>query len=909
MQPHFAHILWRGPGWGAHCHLNQTSLWSAYMSQCRIFSSLIVLMAVSTVPCQAAIERHLEKVPLNSGWMFQQHSDDGMAASQSATAPREDHDWLPAIVPGDVHLDLLRDGKIPDPFYRDNEAKLQWIEKVGWEYRTSVQATPAMLSREHVELVFEGLDTACSVYLNGEKIGAPNNMFREWRFDVKARLHAGANDLRIVFPAPMKAAEAVAQKDPWHARTHTDPKGYIRKAVYEFGWDWGPRFATSGVYRPAYLEMWDGARIQDVFTEQVDVSAASAHIDLHADIQASKVVKAFVRVEYGLSGAKLHAERLVTLSPGVNRITFPIEIDHPQLWYPAGYGAQPIYHFDVSLRGGNNEMDRQETKTGLRSVVLRRDLDQWGRSFEFVINGIPVYAKGADVIPFDSFPNRVTEEKYRHILQSAKDANMNMVRLWGGGYYETDEFYDLCDELGLMVFHDLMFGNNWQPGTYAFKQDIQHETEYQMTRLRNHPSIVLWDGNNETELLRDWNGNGQLPPAVHERIWQDYLTEFSGVLATTEARVDPEVPYWPSTPSADYEELSDAYQSGDNHDWSVWHGEVDFSEYEKHHWRFTSEYGFQSFPELRTVESFTTPEDRTSILSDVMKEHQKNGSGNSLIREYMHRYYGEPKDFPSFLYASQVLQAEAVKVGAEFWRRERPRSMGSLFWQLNDCWPVASWSSIDYYGRWKALQYYARRFYAPVLVSAHLTDGTLSVYVVSDKTTQQKAELNLRIMQFDGRVLKQVKGAVDVPALSSTVVETLPIAELQGPEGRKLDPTRVFVSAELSIGGKVISSNTLYFVSTKQIKLPHPDIHAELTKSGNGYDLVLTSPVLAKSVLVAFGDLDAETLDNYVDLLPNQPVTIHIKTSATQEQLRSEMKLSSLADAFGPSSEDDKKAM
>jgi beta-mannosidase len=292
-----------------------------------------------------------------------------------------------------------------------------------------------------------------------------------------------------------------------------------------------------------------------------------------------------------------------------------------------------------------------------------------------------------------------------------------------------------------------------------------------------------------------------------------------------------------------------------------------------------------------------------------MKAHQKNGSGNSLIREYMHRYYGEPKDFPSFLYASQVLQAEAVKVGAEFWRRERPRSMGALFWQLNDCWPVASWSSIDYYGRWKALQYYARRFYAPVLVSPHLADGTLSVYVVSDRTTQQKAELNLRIMQFDGHVLKQVKRTVDVPALSSTVVETLSIAELHGPEGQKLDPARVFASAELSIDGKVVSSNTLYLVSTKQIKLPHPAIRSELTKSGNGYDLMLTSPVLAKSVLVAFGDLDAETLDNYVDLLPNQSVTVHIKTSATQEQLKSEMKFSSLADAFGPSSESDKNTM
>lgn len=855
------------------------------------------------MPLLAVGARPFERIPLSSGWTLRQLPDDGMAESENPTPPKGEDNWLSAVVPGDVHLDLLNDRKIPDPFYRNNEAKLQWIEKVGWEYRTTVQVSSALLAREHLELVFKGLDTACSVYLNGERIATPNNMFREWRIDAKAHLHSGANDLRIVFPAPMKAAEAVAEQDPWHSRTNTDPKGYIRKAVYEFGWDWGPRFATSGVYRPAFLEVWDDARIDDIFAEQVDVSSAVAHVDLHADVLASKVMRAVVSVRYGMNGSPHDVERLVTLSPGINRITFPIEIDHPQLWYPSGYGDQPIYHFDVSVKEGKTELERREVKTGLRSVVLRRNVDQWGRSFEFVINGIPIYAKGADIIPFDSFPSRVTEEKYRYILQSAKDSNMNMVRLWGGGYYETEEFYDLCDELGLMVFHDLMFGNNWQPGTYEFKQNIQKEAEYQITRLRNHPSIVLWAGNNETELLRDWNGNGQLPPAVHEHIWQDYLTEFSGILPTTEARVDPEIPYWPSTPSADYEELSDAYQSGDNHDWSVWHGGADFSEYEKHHWRFTSEYGFQSFPELKSVESYTAPEDRTSIFTDVMKAHQKNGSGNSLIREYLHRYYGEPKDFPSFLYASQVLQAEAVKVGAEFWRRERPRSMGSLYWQLNDCWPVASWSSIDYYGRWKALQYYARRFYAPILVSPHLSDGVVSVYVVSDKTKPEDGTLDLSVMHFDGTIVTESKQAVVVPPLSSTVVTTLPVADLKD-NGARLDSSTVFVSAELSIGGKVVSSNVLYLVPTKQIKLPVPKIQSQLERRVDGYDLILTSPVLAKSVLIAFGNLDTVTSDNYVDLLPHKPMQIHIKTSASEGELRSQMQLSSLADTFLLLSED-----
>ena len=860
----------------------------------------LLLVGVFLLPCFAATPKQIERIELNKGWTLLQLPDDGMAESASATAPAADGEWLQAVVPGDVHLDLLRDGKISDPFYRDNELKLQWIEKVGWEYRTTVQATPETLSRENVELVFEGLDTACTIYLNGKRIATPNNMFRAWRIDVKSALHAGSNDLQIMFPAPMKAAEAVAEKDPWHSRTHTDPKGYIRKAVYEFGWDWGPRFATSGIYLPAYLEAWDGARIDDIFVEQETVSQASADLDVHADILASKQEKVTVSVSYGIGGTSLHQERVVTLTPGSNRISFPIEITHPQLWFPSGYGAQPIYHFHVAVAEDGHELDTKDAKTGLRSVILRRDLDKWGRSFEFDINGIPIFAKGADIVPFDSFPSRVTDAKYRHILQSAKDANMNMVRLWGGGYYENEEFYDLCDELGLMVFHDLMFGNNWQPGTYEFKQDIQKEAEYQMTRLRNHPSIVLWDGNNETEDLRDWNGNGQLPPAVHEHIWQDYLTEFSGVLAVTAAKMDPEIPYWPSTPSADYEELSDAYQSGDNHDWSVWHGGVDFSEYEKHHWRFTSEYGFQSFPEMRTIESFTAPEDRTSILSPVMLAHQKNGSGNSLIREYMHRYYGEPKDFAHFLYASQVLQAEAVKVGAEFWRRERPRSMGSLFWQLNDCWPVASWSSIDYYGRWKALQYYARRFYAPVLVSPHVEDGSLTVYVVSDKTASQNAELKLRIMHFDGTVVREIKKAVDVPALSSTIIAKLPISDLQDADGKKLDPASVFASAELSIRGEAVSSNIVYFVPTKQIKLPVPNIQTTFMKRGDGYDLDLSSAVLARSVMIAYGNVDAQVSDNYVDLLPNQHVQIHIKTDTAEDRLKSEMVLYSFATAFAP---------
>jgi beta-mannosidase len=834
----------------------------------------------------------LTRQSLDGAWQFRQ-----VVSDSDARSPAPAVEWMPAKVPGDVHLDLIANKRIPDPFYRDNESKIQWIEKAAWEYRRNIDVTGAMLRHQHLELVFKGLDAASKVYLNGEEIAAPANMFREWRLDVTGKLKSGSNELRVLFPSPIKAAEEVAAKDPWRVRTHTDAKVYVRKAAYEYGWDWGPRFVTSGIWQPVSLEMWDDARIENIFVEQKDISSTVAHLDVQTEVVASKPGLATLSLSYGLKDAEQKTEQKVMLSAGLNRLSLPVNIDKPALWYPSGYGEQPLYSFHAKMSLDGQVVDTADTKAGLRSIVLRRDLDKWGRSFEFVVNGIPVFAKGADVIPFDSFPNRVTTADYRHILQAAKDTNMNMVRHWGGGYYESEEFYSICDELGLMVWQDLMFGNDWQPGTYDFKQNIQQEVEYQMRRLRNHPSIVLWAGNNETELAKEWNGRGNLPADVHEHIWQDYLTEFSGVLAVTAARVDPQTPYWPSSPSADYEDLGDSFQSGDNHDWSVWHGRVDFADYEKHHWRFVSEYGFQSFPEMKTIESFTTPEDRTSIFTPVMLAHQKNGSGNSLIQEYMRRYYGDPKDFASFLYSSQVLQAEAVKTGAESFRRERPRTMGSLFWQLNDCWPVASWSSIDSEGRWKALQYYARRFYAPLLVSPHVEDGSVAVYVVSDHVQGEQAELSLQVMKFDGSIVKQKNLDVQVKPLSSEVVMKVPLSELLD---AGVDPADVVVVARLRQGDKVISSNLLYLTPTKKIVLPKVPIDATLAKVATGLDVTLKSAALARSVYLSFGEQDATYSDNYVDLLPGEPVTIHVTSEASLAALQAGMQVRSLSDAFNP---------
>jgi len=447
-----------------------------------------------------------------------------------------------------------------------------------------------------------------------------------------------------------------------------------------------------------------------------------------------------------------------------------------------------------------------------------------------------------------------------------------------------------------MVWQDFMFGNDWQPGTYQFKLTIEAEAEDQVRRLRNHPSIVIWSGNNETEEALNWAPRDKLPLEVKYQMWQDYLTEFSGILNRVVERLDAETPYWPSSPSSDYQELSDKYQSGDAHIWDVWHGRVPFSTYETHHARFVTEYGFQSFPEMRTIEAFTKPEDRTGIFTPVMLAHQKNNEGNSIIHDYLLKDYPEPKDFPSFLYVSQVLQAEGIKIGAEHLRRSRPETMGSIFWQLNDCWPVASWSSIDYYGRWKALQYYARRFYAPILVSPHVEGSSVKVYIVSDKTAAQPATLRMRLMDFDGKVLLDDSHEVSIDPLSSKVYLDWPLAKLAQAGGS--NTSGVFVVAEVTAGNVQVSRNLTYLAPTKEIHLKPAHLTVDTSGSGGKYTIRLTSPVLARDVYLSFGSLDAQVADNYFDLLPGETREIAVTSASSLDEIRAQLHVVSLTDAF-----------
>ena len=836
----------------------------------------------------------------------------------SKTDRAELQDWHPAHVPGVVQTDLLKDGLIPDPFYQDNDTKLQWIGLTDWEYRTTFEADAATLGHDHVDLVFEGLDTYADVYVNDQAVLHADNMFRRWRVPVKGILKSGPNNLRVVFHSPIESMIPKVKALPYilpaistaintgnEENIATSP--YTRKAPYQYGWDWGPRYVTEGIWQPIRVETWDALRIENFHVQQETITKTDAAVNAEFNIEAGRSTPASLEVTYGpLAGTAFPAVRQsVQLVPGLNRISVPIHIVNPKLWYPNGYGAQDRYQFSAVVRTGKDIAANAALKTGLRSIELRREVTKTGKSFAFIVNGIPVFAKGADVIPFDSFPNRVTPEIHRQILESARDAHMNMVREWGGGYYESDDFYDICDELGILVWQEFMFGGDMVPGGADFQNSVKQEAIDQVTRLRDHPSIVLWCGNNEIETGWVHWGDRQIfkesvSPADREKVWTDYVVLFHGILAQVVAQYGNPVPYWGSSPSANFENPPDSQTDGDMHYWQVWHALAPIEMYTQQFPRFMSEYGFQSFPEMRTIRTFAKPEDM-DIRSATMRDHQKNTGGNERILSYMLRWYPEPKDFASFVYLSQVLQAEAIKVGAEHLRRQMPNTMGSLYWQLNDCWPVASWASIDYYGRWKALQYYARRFYDDVIVSPFRHDGKVDVYVVSDKLQPLNGTIHTRLLDFSGKVLSEKTQDVQIPAQSSAIYFTVDQKELLA----NADPTKSFLVFDLTVGGQQVSRNLIFFDTMHNLDLPKPvKIETSLDKSNGGYAVTLRSPALARSVFVSFGDLDVKTEDNYFDLLPGEAVTVKLKTPAavTLDQLKSGIQVISLTDAF-PASE------
>ncbi len=845
-----------------------------------LWSILPVLFTVHSLYAQVPAPAAKSKIFLHSGWKFRQ------AGST---------DWHPASVPGCVHTDLLKNKLIDDPFYRDNEKKLQWIGKTDWEYETTFDATPDLLKRENIDLVFEGLDTYANVFLNDLPLLGANNMFRTWRVSCKSALRPGANVLRIRFRSPINEVLPLMAKLGYELPASNDAgektSPYTRKAPYQYGWDWGPRFVTSGIWRPVSLEAWNAARVNDLHIIQKQVDRNAANVSAEAEIISTANVDATVFID-DLTDKTVAARREVKLQPGSNLISLDFVISHPSLWWPNGLGAHPLYNFRARLIINGELVDQVSTRTGLRSLSLRRETDQWGKSFEFIVNGVPVFAKGGNWIPADSFPTRITKEKYRDLVQSVRDANMNMLRVWGGGIYESEDFYDLCDELGILVWQDFMFACSMYPGDQEFLDNVRHEAIDNVKRLRNHPSIAIWVGNNEVETAwLHWGWKEHLPA----KVWDDYKKIFHGVLPEVCASLDPSRPYWPSSPSANLEADPESQRLGDSHYWGVWHAALPSAAYEKQFPRFMSEYGFQSFPQIETVNSYTLADERT-LDSPVMLVHQKHPRGNQLIREYVMREYPPPRDFESFLYVSQVMQAEGIKLGAEHLRRIRPRNMGSLYWQIDDCWPVASWSSIDYLGRWKALHYYARRFYGDLLVSPHEENGQIDFYVVSDRTSATRAHLNITLMDFEGHTLTRMSKDIDVATLQSSSYFSL--AENDLLKGR--DSSAVFVYCELLVEGKQVSSNEIFFRPFKDLTLPKPQIATSVRRTRGGFTIAFKTDKFAKDVYVSVENESGTFSDNYFDLIPGKIVEIEFRpgTSIALNEFRRRLRIRSLADAF-----------
>lgn len=792
--------------------------------------------------------------------------------------------WHSAHVPGSVYADLMADGTMPDPFWRENELDAFERMKKDYVYQRTFTVTEAQLAHAHVELVCEGLDTLAHVSLNGREIAFADNMHITWVWDVKEQLHAGENTLEIRFDSPILYCAKKAEEAPgWESSDATPGFRHLRKAHCMFGWDWGPRLPDAGIWRPIFLRTWDTARLENALMLQ-------AHHDGVVDV----TIRPEIAGESAWSAEITAPDGEVLPLPETTAAEQVIAIQNPQLWWPNGLGKQPLYRVTVRLATGDTRMWR----IGLRTMTVSREKDEWGEEFCHVVNGVKVFAMGTDYIPEDNILARVTPERTRRLLEDCKAANFNAIRVWGGGYYPDDAFYDICDELGLLVWQDLMYACAFYDLTPDFERSIRVETHQNVARLRHHASLALICGNNEMEMFMA----GANSALINHRTWEfvptyphhitDYVKMFEYILPAIVKETAPQTYWWPASPSSggNFDAPNDENR-GDNHYWDVWHGEKPFTEYRKFFFRYASEFGFQSFPCLKSVEQFTLPDDR-NIFSRVMERHQRNQAANGKILSYLSQTFRYPNSFDDLLYASQLMQAEAIRYGVEHWRRNRGRCMGAIIWQLNDIWPVASWASIDYYGRWKALHYAAKRFFAPVMISAE-EEGELSqnpkineyhpapleksfrLNVCNETLRDVTGEVVWALRTPDGEIVRQNQQTLTIPAMSAKWLDKVDCADAS--------LTGHYVSFAFVVDDVALSEGTCIFCAPKHFEFVDP----RLTVETRGDTLVVTSHAYAKQVWLESEDADLLLDDNAFDMNPGTKVVRVVRGSAEKVRVRS----------------------
>ncbi len=771
-----------------------------------------------------------------------------------------------ATIPGTVHTDLFANQLIPDPFFGANEKQLQWIENENWEYETTFSLSEKEISNENIELEFEGLDTYASIYINGQMVLEADNMFRKWIISAKNHLKKGKNHLKIVFQSAVQKGKEEAEK-----LSYTLPEKervFVRKAQYQFGWDWGPRFLTAGISKKVQLKFWNSAKIESINYDQKVLNESVADLDFIFTIFTQKSGK--YQIKLGQKSFPFE------LKKGQNVVKVPISIPNPILWWSNGLGVPHQYVFHFSLEQNREILDSKELKIGLRTIELVQEKDTFGTSFYFKLNGKPVFMKGANYIPPDSFIPKQTPSSYNELVQNARKANMNMLRVWGGGVYADDEFYNACDANGILVWQDFMFACAMYPGDEQFVENVKQEVIDNVNRLQNHPSIAIWCGNNENdEGWHNWGWQKQFnySQADSTKIWNDYKKVFQELIPQTlDSLLSKEKNlYWPSSPSIGWGKKESLTQ-GDSHYWGVWWGKEPFEIYKKKVGRFMSEYGFQGMPNMETLDKVMSKED-FNFTSEAFKNHQKHPNGFETINEYMARDFPVPNSLEKYNYVSQLLQAYSMKTAIEAHRLAKSYCMGSLYWQLNDCWPVTSWSTLDYYGNWKAAHYQVKESFAPILLAVTENADGLSIIGSNDNMEVKEGIVTAKLIDFSGNELWTASKECTLGVEKNTTCMQISNAELPKFEKEKT----VLIIEFTSNQKKTIAHH--YFVKPKELQLEKPTIELKIV----GETLIeLKTNTLAKNVYLQANDAFFE--ENYFDLVPGIPKIIKTQ-KPTQETI------------------------
>ncbi len=815
---------------------------------------------------------------LGGAWQFQEAESTDPLAERHQQAP-----WLKAQVPGCVHLDLMREGRIPDPFYGMNEPEVQWVARKHWLYRRVFDCPETLLGEKRVELVADGLDTLAHVCLNGERLGRSDNMFVAWRWDVTDLLRSEGNELLILFESPELGAQRLKEADS-ELEIEVEfgrARSYLRKAQYAGGWDWGPELNTSGVWRPIRLEGYSRGRIADVSYE---VDWSEPHRPLLTARCALELIEqcdATMCAELTGHGTAESDSASCKLDAGTHTLAVTLPVEQPRLWWPAGFGEANLYCLNVELSLGTDDVTSRQLDVGLRQVELRREEDEEGESFVVHVNGEPIFCRGANWIPIDSFLPRATPGDYEQLVSLAADANMNMLRIWGGGIYEADEFFDACDRNGIMVWTDFMFACSPYPDHLPeFVDSVRVEAEQAIQRLRNHPSLVLWCGNNECAWL-----NRQYERLPGERIYEELLPELC-------ERIDPTRPYWAGSPYGGPQ--PNAPTHGDQHNWSPWWGWMHPRSQQSFPGRFVSEFGFQAPPTLETIRDYI-PAAEHHMQSRGMEQRQKARDGTARLYKLLSEFFRIPGSFEDTVYLMQLMQGEAVKLAVDYWRSRKFRTAGALFWQHNDCWPVTSWSCLDWKKRPKALYYYARRFFAPAFpILLGTNDGAYELVVVNDLPAQFEGEVIYGFGRLNGdqQWVERVPCCVEPNGL-------LRAARIAPESLQDGDPADVYLWCRLLDNGREVARNTAFMLPHKHLDFARPEWQTEVERlADRRYQLRLTNWCFAKGVWLRVEGADARFSDNYFDVFPELPTHVVIETDKEMEpnELKRRLRIRCVAD-------------